>query len=119
MNTVLSPPRSYPSFEKFPVNHARCVRMPATLFREFRLEIVIDQVRDKNIAPNLPVRILVELHAQPVCSHVSQFSRWILFYRSNDNGATGTFSRLVSLSPEEFPATWSRLAFTAPQKSVL
>src|SRR6266852_7820670 len=103
MNTVLSPPRSYPSFKKFSVNHARCVRMPATLFREFRLHVVIDQVRDKNIVPNLPVRIVIDLHAQTVRSHVSQVSRWILFHRPNDNGATCTFSRLISLSPEKFP----------------
>lgn len=56
----LGPMWPYPSFEEFPVNRPRRVRMPVRSIRKFSVNVMIDEVPDKNELFSLPIAIPVD-----------------------------------------------------------
>jgi hypothetical protein len=62
----ISPMRTYPSFEKLPVNNSRRVRVPIGILRKLGLHVVINQVGYANRLLALPIAIFVNAHSQAI-----------------------------------------------------
>ena len=100
----LTPVRLNPLLHEIPVHNSRRVRMPVGIWRELRLNIMIDQVRDQKRMHGLAIAIRINLHSQPVHGIESLFLRWILLDGPDDSGPAYAFSRRRHLPARETPS---------------
>src|ERR1019366_163679 len=117
--THLSPMRLNPLLHEIPVRNSRRVRMPVGIWRELRLHIMIDQVRDQKRMHRLAIAIHVNLHSEPVYGIERLLFRRILLDRPNDSGPPHAFSCLVIFPPEKLPAIRSTFPFCTPEITAL
>src|SRR5271157_5817120 len=113
--THLSPVWPNPLHHEIPVHDSRSVRMPVGIWRELRLHIMIDQVRDQKRMHRLAIGIRVNLHSEPVYGIERLLFRRIPLDGPDDSGPAYAFSRRVILPPEKLPAIRSGLSLCTPE----
>src|SRR5271157_1320556 len=117
--THLSPVRLNPLLHEITVRNSRRVRMPVGIWRELRLHIMIDHVRDQKRMHRSAIAIRINLHSQPVYGIERLLFRRILFDGPNDGGPPYAFPRHVILTPQKLPAIRSGLSFCTPEVTPL
>src|SRR5271166_643111 len=117
--THLSPVRLNPLLHEIPVRNSRSVRMPVGIWRELRVHVMIDQVRDQKRMHRPAIAIRINLHSEPVHGIKRLLFCRILLDRPNDSGPPHAFSRLVIFPPEKLPAIRSTLPFCTPEITAL
>src|ERR1039458_6475587 len=117
--THFSPVRLNPLLHEITVCNSRRVRMPVGIWRELRLHIMIDHVRDQKRMHRPAIAIRINLHSQPVYGVQRLLFRRILLDTPNDSGSAYTLSRHAILSPEKLPAIRSGLSFCTPEVTPL
>src|SRR5271157_3434862 len=117
--THLSPVRLNPLLHEITVRNSRRVRMPVGIWRELRLHIMIDHVRDQKRMHRSAIAIRINLHSQPVYGIERLLFRRILFDGPNDGGPPYAFPRHVILTPQKLPAIRSGLSLCTPEITTL
>src|SRR5271166_6714347 len=113
--THLSPAWLNPLLHEITVRNSRSVRMPVGIWRELRLHIMINHVRDQKRMHRPAIAIRINLHSQPVYGIERLLFRRILFDGPNHGGPPYAFPRHVILTPQKLPAIRSRLSLCTPE----
>jgi hypothetical protein len=78
--------------------------MPMSFITEFCVPIVIHQILDEDISPQLTIAIFIHPHSQAVRGGLRQFFRRILFNCSYKGSSPYALPCRICLSPQKLPA---------------